>query len=218
MLGKTHATVGVLAGLMIMQPHDPYQMAMGAAVAMTGALLPDTDSEHSLAQQGIKKILKVVVAVGALVAAYLYYKTKFKLELDLGTASINLVSPLNVIGMILLMAFGIFGETRPHREIMHSVLAMMIGTLLAWMAFPHFAIYFFVGYASHLLLDMLNYQGIQLLYPKKKKFSLGLCKSGGKVNTMLSVIGVLLLALEVYFLLNGTELLKVLINSKRLVM
>lgn len=201
MLGKTHATIGVVAGLAIMQPHDVPTLVIGGTVAAVGALYPDLDAEHSMAQQGIKKIIELVATVVAIGLGVFWVTARHQIDIQMQLPSITNVGPLNVIGGILLLAFGIFGTFQKHRTVMHSFLAMIAATFFAWMFAGWYGIYFGIGYASHLILDMLNFQGIQLLYPLKKKVSLKLCKSNGTVNTALFILGIIaVLELSVYLL------------------
>jgi inner membrane protein len=49
--------------------------------------------------------------------------------------------------------------------------------------------YFAIGFATHLLLDLLNRKGEQLLYPLKNTYCLGVCSSSGVVNDILFAFG-----------------------------
>lgn len=203
MLGKTHATIGAVAGLAIMQPHDLTTLVIGGAVAMAGALYPDLDAEHSMAQQGIKKIINLVVVTVAVGLGIGWLNTYHQIDIQMQLPSIANVGSLNIVGGILLLAFGIFGVFQKHRTIMHSLLAMIIATFFAWMFAGWYGIYFGIGYASHLILDILNFQSIQLLYPLEKRFSLKLCKSNGTVNTALFVLGIVAVVELSAYLLTG---------------
>lgn len=201
MLGKTHATIGIVAGLAVMQPHDVPSLVLGGTIAMAGALFPDLDSENSMAQKGIRKIIELVVYVGAVISGIFWLSTQDQIDIQMQVPSISSVTPLNLIGAIMLLTYGIWSMHQKHRGVTHSILAMIIATLFTWLAIGRYAEYFCIGYTSHLLLDMLNYQGIQLLYPLKKKYSLKLCKSNGTVNTALLVLGTItILELSAYLL------------------
>lgn len=72
-----------------------------------------------------------------------------------------------------------------HRGITHSLLAVSI-ILIFMSIFTYYnrsllpaAIAMVVGYFSHLILDMLNKQGVSLLYPKKKRYNILSIKTGG---------------------------------------
>ena len=55
--------------------------------------------------------------------------------------------------------------------------------------------YFAMGYASHLVLDVTNKQGIRLFWPLSTQPSLGICTAKGIANTAVMVIGVVMAVL-----------------------
>jgi membrane-bound metal-dependent hydrolase YbcI (DUF457 family) len=62
------------------------------------------------------------------------------------------------------------------------------------------AMFFLVGYGSHMLLDMLTMRGIALFYPlNKSRIGLKFCKTDGTIEHMvryLAVVAVLLILLN----------------------
>ena len=48
---------------------------------------------------------------------------------------------------------------------------------------------FIIGFASHLLLDVLTYRSVQLFYPREKGVSLKICKSKSAINTVIMIFG-----------------------------
>ena len=67
---------------------------------------------------------------------------------------------------------------RPHRRnFTHSIAGGVVFSLL--FIVPSFIFMFFVGYMTHLLLDLFNKDGIPLLWPSKKMYSLARFKTGG---------------------------------------
>ena len=81
-----------------------------------------------------------------------------------------------------------------HRGFIHSILCAIILSVFAWgigtiTSHPVlFALSFFIGFLSHLLLDCLNEKGVKLLYPIPIKFSIAKFHSDGVVNWVLSII------------------------------
>ncbi len=57
--------------------------------------------------------------------------------------------------------------------------------------------YFLIGFMSHLILDILNYKGVQLLWPCKKSFKLELCHSDGIVNLLLMLADIAIIIVEI---------------------
>ena len=48
---------------------------------------------------------------------------------------------------------------------------------------------FIIGFASHLLLDLINYRPIQLFYPLEKGVSLKICKANSRLNIVIMILG-----------------------------
>ena len=54
-----------------------------------------------------------------------------------------------------------------HRGIIHSFTFLLIVLLIFWFVYPIIILPFFLGYASHLLIDGFTRQGIRPFYPLK---------------------------------------------------
>lgn len=75
-----------------------------------------------------------------------------------------------------------------HRGIFHSIFCGFILMLVFSLINLRFAFAFFVGYLSHLFLDLFNRRGIMLFWPlSKKKFGFKI-KTGGIVEDVLFVL------------------------------
>ncbi len=88
-----------------------------------------------------------------------------------------------------------------HRGVIHSIFfGLMVSLLISWINYwAGFG--FFVGYLSHLFLDILTKSGVAVFWPlSKKKFNLGI-KSGGIIE---EVIFVLLLLGDLWILFSKT--------------
>lgn len=64
-----------------------------------------------------------------------------------------------------------------HRGIFHSLPMLAMLSTIIFVLFGKAGIVFGIGYLTHLLLDMLNHQGIRLLYPAGRVK--GFMKTGG---------------------------------------
>ena len=68
MLGKTHAVIGVTAGLLVMQPKNMTELVVGTSGALIGAVISDIDvgtsGSHRDANKMIALMVSAVVAVG----------------------------------------------------------------------------------------------------------------------------------------------------------
>lgn len=193
MQGKTHAVVGVASTLLLSSNPAWYLDCCWGAI---GALMPDTDVNGSIGSKATKKVLiGSGIALGVLaVASYFGNQEGVGLEMLKGGQG---------VGALILLLLSIFGSTQPHRGIMHSLPMMALASVGVYMVNPIYVQPFVIGYASHLVLDLLNYKGEQLLFPLKKRFSFGLCKSDGIVNKALFVCGILACAVLAFSKVTG---------------
>lgn len=76
----------------------------------------------------------------------------------------------------------------PHRRnLLHSLLGAVACSIPWFYVSPEYALMFWLGYVSHLVLDMFNVTGIPLWYPNKRMVSLGRVKSGGFGELLLAI-------------------------------
>jgi len=87
-----------------------------------------------------------------------------------------------------------------HRGIFHSFTFCIVISFLIAYWFPHAALAFFLGYGFHLLLDSFTSDGIMPFWPWKKTSS-GIFRTGGRMETSLFVILLILdlLAIIIFF-------------------
>lgn len=102
---------------------------------------------------------------------------------------------LHPIHILICMAGGLFPDTdhrhsylgryiplwivcKPHREnILHSLVGAIAFSLP--LLVPSYMTFFFLGYMSHLLFDMMNVSGVPFWWPKKRMISIARIKAGG---------------------------------------
>lgn len=110
-------------------------------------------------------------------------------------AAISMKYGLHPIHILVCMTGGLFPDTdkqgtylgrfiplwrlcKPHRKnITHSLLGA-IAFSLPWFLLSYASL-FFIGYVSHLLLDMFNRTGVALWWPRKHMVTLADIKVGG---------------------------------------
>ena len=94
------------------------------------------------------------------------------------------------------------GTLAPHRSYMHSILIGLIMSGCVFVICAPLAPAFAIGYATHIVLDLVNKGEMALLWPLKKGFSLKLCSANKTANAVLETIGEILCDLLVaYFLM-----------------
>ena len=118
--------------------------------------------------------------------------------------------PQSYIGRRLKLISNIFKAFFGHRGFTHSILGFLSFTLLFYFIFiytvglPLVAIIFFImGYAIHLLEDLLTTNGIPLFSPfNNKRFSLSLLKTQGLGEYIFRFIFILLFLYQSFFFLD----------------
>ena len=95
-----------------------------------------------------------------------------------------------VAGAVAFIALCAIGAFSGHRTFCHSLLGLALFSAAVWAVCPALAAPFAVGFASHLALDLLNKQKLQLFFPLKAgSFCFSLCHADGAANTVLMVVG-----------------------------
>ncbi len=85
----------------------------------------------------------------------------------------------------------IFQFFTKHRGMIHSFTFLISVTIILVLFFPILSFGFFLGYGLHLLADSFTIMGIKPFYPLKSK-SCGKIKTGGRIETIVFVIFVIL--------------------------
>ncbi|MGN0298701.1 MAG: metal-dependent hydrolase [Lachnospiraceae bacterium] len=185
MLGKTHMAVGVASALTIMHPNSLSELIVGTGVAALGALINDIDVDTSDSHKGADRVTILTLVV---VLAVVLLENFFKLGIyERLMQNSNLMRVVG--GCLVFVAVCAFGKEQPHRSFMHSILAWVIFVVIVNIIFPMAAPYFGIAFASHIVLDLLNYKRLKLLYPSDKGFSLNLCYANRLANKILLIVG-----------------------------
>jgi len=84
-----------------------------------------------------------------------------------------------------------------HRKLIHSLIFALFLSYLVKLSFNDYYIPFFIGYLTHLFLDLITKQGLQLFYPFKFKIN-GFIKTNGFLEKIILLI---LIMLNCYYLI-----------------
>ena len=193
MTGKTHCITAVATAITIIQPHKPEVILLGSALAFLGGLTPDVDLYQS--KLG-RKVSKFMISIFSVLLLLLLLKQSFQFDLAAYLPLEDLLGsiPQAPLLFILLCSMGL---NTKHRTFTHSILGGILFTLCIYLAFPSYWVYFLIGYGSHLVLDFLNKEGMELFFPIGKKFSIPLFKSKNVyANTLLTSVSVCLLTIH----------------------
>lgn len=174
MMSTAHILAGTASALMLAQAGSVEACVAAIMGGSVGGIIADCDITSSHAH---RDALRGRIIVGGIALA--------ALAIDIQTGSgicDHLVSHLGILpisGILLFAALTFIGRLSDHRSFTHSLVALAAFSFTVSLACQPLAPYFAMGYASHLALDALNKQPIKLLYPLKKGFKIGLCKSNG---------------------------------------
>ena len=199
MLKKTHTAIGIASALAIMQPKSYTGILTTVVAGAIGAQLPDIDSTTSDSHRDADLIClsSVLFLCGAALCDQ-HWNMGLVNKIINNSSYVRIL--LGVFGLIGLCAYG---KETSHRTFMHSLLSALGTTLAVWIAIPFAAPSFFIGYISHILIDLLNKRKVQILFPYKKGVCLNLCRSNGTVNSLLGSVGSALIVIEICILLSG---------------
>lgn len=190
MTGRTHLAVGAAAALVAAGPAAGLTgLAVAAAGGAVGAVLPDLDVRDT-AHPWRERLTRIGAAV--LLAAALV------LDVAHGGA-LAYAATARGFGMFALGAVGLLGlacaaRLSAHRGFAHSLLALVGFAAGVHLVCPLLAPYVALGFGTHLALDALNFRGLRLLWPLRRGFSAGLCRTGGVVDACCLVAALLAIA------------------------
>lgn len=194
MLGKTHGVVGVASALAVMNHATAPELVIGISAAMIGSMISDVDAKEAKARSGVTQT--VLVTIFAVALSVIAEKVFGIHVYDMIMTNNSLYQLL--FGVAVFLMISIFGAMQPHRSFAHSLLAGVAFTASVYLIAPTAVPYFAIGFGTHLLLDLLNFKGEQLLYPLKKTYSLKVCNSSGVVNDLLFAFGTVAMLFLLY--------------------
>lgn len=191
MMGKTHLAVGISTSLLFMQPKTKSEMIISVIGGAIGGIMSDVDVKIDKSNKFAQKasmdalygeITAIVLTVVLLIADYIG---------DGGICTKIIEAPmLPAIGAGVFIVLTIIGELSKHRDKTHSLLFMILCTIAVVLINISLGVAFFIGFASHLSIDLFNKQPIRLLYPLKKGICFKLCYADRVGNELFFSIGV----------------------------
>ena len=198
MQGKTHAAVGcatVLAvHLTVTGIPSMRHMVIAVATGTVAAVLPDIDLESSKASKQAASVLFLISILALGAAVFVCIPQTGGLS---GLFETSGVYNRQVLGAVMFIVYIRAGLQGPHRGFTHSVTALIAVSVSAYLAAGAFAADVFAGYASHLVLDLLNKKGMRLLWPSEKTYCIGICTASGHADQVVHIIGIFVSAVEI---------------------
>ncbi len=199
MLGKTHVAVGVAASLAIVHPDTMPGVITAVAGGAVGGWISDIDLSDGEAEGEAGGFILTAIVTG--LCLFVDYRVGGGI-CDFVISNWGIKTLAGILLFIAGAAYGVMVSS--HRSFTHSILSVVVFTGALILACEPLALPFCIGMISHLLLDLPNQKGMQLLFPIKKRFCLNLCPSNGRANSVLMGIGTIAACiLAGWFLINS---------------
>lgn len=199
MMSKTHLAVGMATSMMLMQPKTKSEFVVSIIGGAVGGIMSDIDVKVDKRNQYAQKASMDAV-YGQIIAAML---TIVMIVCDFiikgGLCDTILSNPkLPLVGVVLFIVLVILGKLSKHREKTHSILFLILFTLVTGLINISLGISLFFGYASHLIVDLFNKSPIRLFYPLKKGICFKLCYADRLCNELLFTGSISLIILYLF--------------------
>lgn len=186
MTGKTHAAVGLCGAAFLLVPKVSIATSIiGLGFVVLGSYATDADLKMSKAGHIVSDIINMVVLLLGLYLVATYWMDYNVINL-IGK---NMPGQLKILGVAFITGSIIIGRITGHRKYMHSLLGFSTMYLGVWLIAGNFAIWFGLGYALHMIIDLLNEKSEALLFPLPVgNLCFSLVSSSGIGNTVIYVI------------------------------
>lgn len=202
MTGKTHMAVGLAAtSLLLQHPKNRMEFGVFLGFAVIGSLMPDVDQKQSTLGHFINVVLisllaaLVALKIIAIMPQYTDYIHNSSFLNGLFQAEtediLSLSNVFTIIGCILIIINVIAARVTGHRHFAHSFLGLMSFSVGIYLLFGWWILKpFFIGYVSHMLIDLLNHKDEKLFFPSKFGVSFKLVRTGGMVDHAFAFIAI----------------------------
>jgi inner membrane protein len=200
MMGKTHISVGIASALLIARPADLGGCLVAVIGGAVGGVMCDIEVRSNPRCRDALHARFIVVGI---VAVALLVDAAIGGPLTQAVNDGNRV--LMGIGATLVIGTAVYSRIwSKHRGFSHSILALALFSVGLLALLPQLAAAFALGFASHVLLDLLNKMPVQIFYPSKRgRLCLRLCYASGATNTAFMWAGTLGIVVGVMLALTG---------------
>lgn len=179
MMGNTHKTAAAALAMTVCMNAPPSVFVRAITAAVVGASVSDVDSSQAGPRKYVPSILALIVASACAVFAY----GEVDAERVIRSHPVEcLIAAIDIVIVIACQFPHKKESIFSHGGIMHSAAMMASIVFLVDRFLPSLAFPFFLGYSSHLVLDLFNYRGIMMLYPFRKRIGLKICHADGIMN------------------------------------
>ncbi len=184
MMGKTHMVVGMATAIALTTPDTLGGFISAIVGGAVGSCISDIDV--NINKHGKDALYTRLIATGLVPIALL-----IDLIFDGGIVGymIDCSTANKVIGVSLFVVMCVIGAMQGHRGFTHSLLALVLFSIAVALFCLPLLIPFSIGFATHLILDVLNKKPMKLFYPLEKGVCLKLCYANKRVDKALFLLG-----------------------------
>ena len=239
MLGKTHAVIGAMTGVLLLPylhipvHHIPFTDTISN---FTTQYIPQLTGSLVQGQEAIDQKVAVIIGVGAAIVGSLVPDLDHpnsKLSRDIAPIKIGsrritflLVAVLlwyltgigqipKETGIVLSIWIAVVAFLK-HRGMTHSIVGLLLSYFAISFIDSSISLAFGVGYASHIAADMVTDRGVPLLWPIKYHFHIPTgIRTGSSIEKGIRFIALCLTVLAFVSVLNGVDLSRVFTYSLR---
>lgn len=184
MMGKTHMVVGMASAIALTAPDSVGGFIAAVVGGAVGSCISDIDVNVS--KHGKDALYTRLIATGlvpiALLIDLIFDGGIINYMIDCSTAN-------KVIGILLFVVMCVIGAMQGHRGFTHSLLAFALFSIAVGLFCLPLLVPFAIGFATHLILDLLNKKPMKLFYPIEKGVCFKLCYANKIVDKVLFVLG-----------------------------
>lgn len=129
----------------------------------------------------------------------LVFKVPLNFGIILGSTLPDIDYPFSYMGQMFPRFSNWIYKKFGHRSITHSIYWSLLLGILSFVETNFLTL--FIGYTSHVLLDLFTYTGVKLLYPLNISFTLfeGIVETGKKKDKILAVLFAILCILALLY-------------------
>jgi len=183
MMSKTHLSVGMAAALAVSPITNVNTCLLALAGGAIGGVIADVDILDNDYESDALTGELIALGITVIFAIVDFFSNGGVCNYVVNN------SICAIIGAIGFFILWIIGYNCDHRKFTHSLLALVLFSLCVALIYPELGVAFAFGYFSHLLLDILNKKGIQLLFPLKIGICLKLCYASKFANKLFMILG-----------------------------
>lgn len=185
MMGVTHVFAGIVSAVVFTEPKSAGACLAAVAGGTLGGIICDMDLKKKNRLSDWVPATRITVGILTVCLVLDWYLDTGLIQSIFRGENRSLMA--GATGMALLC---VWCTCQPHRGGAHSILAVVLFGICVELICPRVSKAFVIGMVSHLALDLLNSKPLQLLYPLRGGYCLGLCKADGQVNRLLLTLGV----------------------------